>query len=78
MCVPRSSSFPVSGFIKAEDNRRPPPPKHIVLPQRTNCEVFSHYSLEEFMEDYVISLLSVRQTLLMKSSESVVFSTVKF
>ena len=78
MYVPRSSYFPVSGFIKAEDNRHPPPPKNIVLPQRTNCEVFSHYSLEEFMEDYVISLLNVLQTLLMKSSESVVFSTVKF
>ena len=78
MYVPRSSYFPVSGFIKAEDNRHPPPPKNIVLPQKTNCEVFSHYSLEEFMEDYVISLLSVLQTLLMKSSESVVFSTVKF
>lgn len=70
----------MSGFTKAEDNRRPPAPpkKNTVLPQRTNWEVFSHYSLEEFMEDYIISPLSVWQTLVMKSSESVVFSTVRF
>ena len=36
------------------------------------------FHLLSYMEDYIISPLSVWQTLVMKSSESVVFSTVRF